>query len=197
MLVFSAIWRFTRHWKVCFIKKKEHETPPIWGHSGPIQASSRTYWKIKKPAFLEGRWYTGRKNRQIWAELAVHVGYHLQKGWFFYFLICTRWSLNGSQMTPDRWRFMFFFFAEAYLPMTCVLTFSFLSNIGSLFIYMQTIQHSQQVLLCTYHHRFYSTLHKKSTTNIQLIAQYKQNNIRPQQQSCVYDLWLQLMSTYR
>ena len=100
----------TLHLKVWFSKKKEHETPPIWGHSEPIQASSRTYWKIKKPAFLEGRWYTGRKIRQIWAELAVHVGYHLQKGWFFYFLICTRWSLNGSQMIPDRWRFMFFFF---------------------------------------------------------------------------------------
>ena len=44
----------------------------------------------------------------------------LQKGWFFYFPICTRWSLNGSRMTPDRWRFMFFFFDEAHLPMTCV-----------------------------------------------------------------------------
>ena len=80
----------TRHWKVCFIKKKEHETPPIWGHSGPIQASSRTYWKIKKPAFLEGRWYTGRKIRQIWAEWAVHVGCQLKKGWSFYFPIGTR-----------------------------------------------------------------------------------------------------------
>ena len=40
---------------------------------------------------------------------------------FFYFTICTRWSLNGSRMTPGGWRFMFFFFAESYFPMKCVL----------------------------------------------------------------------------
>ena len=115
----TLVLLLTRHWKVCFSKKKEHETPPIWGHLGPIQASSRTYCKIKKTAFFEGRWYTGRKIRQIWAEWAVYVGCQLQKGWFFDLAICTSWSLNGSRMTPGRWRFMFFFFAESYFQMKC------------------------------------------------------------------------------
>ena len=57
-----------------------------------------------------GRWYTGRKICQIWAEWAVYVDCHLQKGWFSGFPICTRWSLNGSRMTLAGWRFMFIFF---------------------------------------------------------------------------------------
>ena len=38
-------------------------------------------------AILEGRWYTGRKLRQIWAEWAVHASCYLQKGITFYFNI--------------------------------------------------------------------------------------------------------------
>ena len=34
--------------------------------------------KIFSLAVLEGRWYTGKKIRQIWAESAVHASYYLQ-----------------------------------------------------------------------------------------------------------------------
>ena len=40
--------------------------------------------KIKARALLEGRWYTGKKLHQIWAEWAVHASCYLQKGLSFY-----------------------------------------------------------------------------------------------------------------
>ena len=43
----------TLHLKGWFIIKNEQETPPTFGHLGPIQVSSRIYWKIDKTAFLE------------------------------------------------------------------------------------------------------------------------------------------------
>ena len=35
------------------------------------------------PAFFEGRWYTGKMARQIWAEWAVCLSSYLWKGWIF------------------------------------------------------------------------------------------------------------------
>ena len=40
-----------------------------------IAKDKKIHWAI-----LEGRWYTGRKIRQIWAEWAVCVGCYLQNG---------------------------------------------------------------------------------------------------------------------
>ena len=74
-----------------------------------------------------------------------------------------------------------------------LLTFSFfLSNIGSLFIYMQTIQHSQVLLyVLTTTGSLYSS-QKSTTNNIQLIAQYKQKTTLDHSNSLlrIYDLTL-------
>ena len=44
------------------------------------------------------------------ANFSACVPLASQKGCFFYFPICRRWSLNGSWMSPGGWRFMLFFF---------------------------------------------------------------------------------------
>ena len=64
---------FTLHLKEQFSKINEHETPLAWGFSGPVWALFFTYWKIIRSAYLKGWWHTGRKFRQIWAELTVFV----------------------------------------------------------------------------------------------------------------------------
>ena len=54
------------------------------GTFGEVQI---TNIEIKSDALLEGRWYIGRKIRQIGAEWAVHASCYLQKGITFYFNI--------------------------------------------------------------------------------------------------------------
>ena len=78
------------------------------------------------------------------------------------------------------------------LPILLYLLLVFLSNIGSLFIYMQTIQHSQVLLyVLTTTGSLYSS-QKSTTNNIQLIAQYKQKTTSDHSNSLlrIYDLTL-------
>ena len=46
-----------------------------------------TNMEIIRHAHMEGRWYTGRKLHQIWADWAVHARCYLQKGMTFHFNI--------------------------------------------------------------------------------------------------------------
>ena len=46
-----------------------------------------TNMEIIRHAHMEGRWYTGRKLHQIWADWAVYARCYLQKGMTFHFNI--------------------------------------------------------------------------------------------------------------
>ena len=67
----------THHWKCQLAKKKELLIPPIWGCCGPTGGSIFTPGQKNHPAFFEGRWYTGKMARQIWAEWAVCLSSYL------------------------------------------------------------------------------------------------------------------------
>ena len=58
-------------------QKKELLIPPIWGCCGPTGGSIFTPGQKNHPAFFEGRWYTGKMARQIWAEWAVCLSSYL------------------------------------------------------------------------------------------------------------------------
>ena len=62
---------------VSWPKKKELLIPPIWGCCGPTGGSIFTPGQKNHPAFFEGRWYTGKMARQIWAEWAVCLSSYL------------------------------------------------------------------------------------------------------------------------
>ena len=58
-------------------KKKELLISPIWGCYGPTGGSIFTPGQKNHPAVFEGRWYTGKMARQIWAEWAVCLSSYL------------------------------------------------------------------------------------------------------------------------
>ena len=101
---------YTHHWKCQLAKNKELSIPPIWGCWGPTRNSFFTHGQIKHPPFFEGRWYTGKIIRQIWAEWAVCLNSYLWKGWMFYLSMGKKWISSGSTTIPDRWYQKFFFF---------------------------------------------------------------------------------------
>ena len=68
---------FTHHWKCQLAKNKELLIPPIWDCFGPTESSFFTHGQIKNPAFFEGRCYTGKMIRQMWAESAVCLNSYL------------------------------------------------------------------------------------------------------------------------
>ena len=89
MLQSSAIERSvsdsaTHLWKCQLAKNKELLIPPIWDCCGPTEGSFFTHGQIKNPAFFEGRCYTGKMIRQMWAESAGCLNSYLGRGWIFY-----------------------------------------------------------------------------------------------------------------
>ena len=115
----------THHWKCQLAKKKELLIPPIWGCCGPTGGSIFTPGQKNHPAFFEGRWYTGKMARQIWAEWAVCLSSYLWKGWMVFLPRGKNWTSSRSTTTPDRWYWKFFFFGQLVLPMMCVKPFKF------------------------------------------------------------------------
>ena len=67
----------THYWKCQLAKNKELLIPPIWDCCGPTEGSFFTHGQIKNPAFFEGRCYTGKMIRQMWAESAVCLNSYL------------------------------------------------------------------------------------------------------------------------
>ena len=67
----------THHWKCQLAKNKELLIPPIWDCCGPTEGSFFTHGQIKNPAFFEGRCFTGKMIRQMWAESAVCLNSYL------------------------------------------------------------------------------------------------------------------------
>ena len=110
----------THHWKCQLAKKKELLIPPIWGCCGPTGGSIFTPGQKNHPAFFEGRWYTGKMARQIWAEWAVCLSSYLWKGWMVFLPRGKNWTSSRSTTTPDRWYWKFFFSGQLVLPMMCV-----------------------------------------------------------------------------
>ena len=110
----------TLHRKCQSGKWNELSIPLTWDHLGPIKGSYFTYWRKNELPLFEGRWYTGQKIRQIWAEWAVCVNSYLKKGWLIFFPIGKKWTLNRSQMIPGKWHWKFIPFAQLTLPMECV-----------------------------------------------------------------------------
>ena len=102
-------------------QKKELLIPPIWGCCGPTGGSIFTPGQKNHPAFFEGRWYTGKMARQIWAEWAVCLSSYLWKGWMVFLPRGKNWTSSRSTTTPDRWYQKFFFFGQLTLPMMCDL----------------------------------------------------------------------------
>ena len=68
---------YTHHWKCQLAKNKELLIPLIWDCCGPTEGSFFTHGQIKNPAFFEGRCYTGKMIRQMWAESAVCLNSYL------------------------------------------------------------------------------------------------------------------------
>ena len=68
---------YTHHWKCQLAKIKELLIPPIWDCCGPTEGSFFTHGQIKNPAFFEGRCYTGKMIRQMWAESAMCLNSYL------------------------------------------------------------------------------------------------------------------------
>ena len=93
-------------------QKKELLIPPIWGCCGPTGGSIFTPGQKNHPAFFEGRWYTGKMARQIWAEWAVCLSSYLWKGWMVFLPRGKNWTSSRSTTTPDRWYWKFFFLAN-------------------------------------------------------------------------------------
>ena len=110
---------FTHHWKCQLAKNKELLIPPIWDCCGPTEGSFFTHGQIKNPAFFEGRCYTGKMIRQMWAESAVCLNSYLWRGWIFYLSMGKKWTPSRSTTTPDRWYQKFFIFGQLTLPMMC------------------------------------------------------------------------------
>ena len=108
------ILHYTHHWKRQSAKNKELSIPPIWGCCGPTGGSIFTPGQKNHPAFFEGRWYTGKMARQIWAEWAVCLSSYLWKGWMVFFPRGKNWTSSRSTTTPDRWYWKFFFLANWY-----------------------------------------------------------------------------------
>ena len=117
--------RNTHHWKCQLAKKKELLIPPIWGCCGPTGGSIFTPGQKNHPAFFEGRWYTGKMARQIWAEWAVCLSSYLWKGWMVFLPRGKNWTSSRSTTTPDRWYWKFFFFGQLVLPMMCAIKVAF------------------------------------------------------------------------
>ena len=109
----------THHWKCQLAKNKELLIPPIWDCCGPTEGSFFTHGQIKNPAFFEGRCYTGKMIRQMWAESAVCLNSYLWRGWIFYLSMGKKWTPSRSTRTPDRWYQKFFIFGQLALPMMC------------------------------------------------------------------------------
>ena len=124
MLQSSAIERSvsdsTHLWKCQLAKNKELLIPPIWDCCGPTEGSFFTHGQIKNPAFFEGRCFTGKMIRQMWAESAVCLNSYLWRGWIFYLSMGKKWTPSRSTTTPDRWYQKFFIFGQLTLPMMCV-----------------------------------------------------------------------------
>ena len=102
----------TLHLKGWFIKKMNMKCHlPGWGHSGPIQASFRTYWKIDETAFLEmsANMHTAH-SAQIWQIFLPVFNRPSKKAVLsiFQYVRDEAW-MAGSRMTPGRWHFMFIF----------------------------------------------------------------------------------------
>ena len=123
----------THRWKCQLAKTKELSIPPIWGCWGPTRNSFFTHGQIKHPPFFEGRWYTGKIIRQIWAEWAVCLHSYLWKGWMFYLSMGQKWIPSGSTTIPDRWYQKFFFFGWLALPMMCEISPNFSYNLLSVY----------------------------------------------------------------
>ena len=109
-------------------QKKELLIPPIWGCCGPTGGSIFTPGQKNHPAFFEGRWYTGKMARQIWAEWAVCLSSYLWKGWMVFLPRGKNWTSSRSTTTPDRWYWKFFFSGQLVLPMMCVIAFCSTKN---------------------------------------------------------------------
>ena len=67
-------------------------------------------------AILEGRWYTGRKIRQIWAEWAVCITWYLQNGPGNFFVFCNFESLKHPYNKLWSRNLLNFFPSELPLP---------------------------------------------------------------------------------
>ena len=68
-------------------KKKLPSTSLVKMAQGTFIEAQITNMEIIRHAHMEGRWYTGRKLHQIWADWAVHARCYLQKGMTFHFNI--------------------------------------------------------------------------------------------------------------
>ena len=68
-------------------KKKLPSTSLVKMAQGTFIEAQITNMEIICHAHMEGRWYTGRKLYQIWADWAVHARCYLQKGMTFHFNI--------------------------------------------------------------------------------------------------------------
>ena len=67
-------------------------------------------------AILEGRWYTGRKIRQIWAEWAVCITWYLQNGPGNFFVFCNFESHKYPHNKLWSRNLLHFFSSELPLP---------------------------------------------------------------------------------
>ena len=67
--------------------KKLPSTSLVKMAQGTFIEAQITNMEIICHAHMEGRWYTGRKLYQIWADWAVHARCYLQKGMTFHFNI--------------------------------------------------------------------------------------------------------------
>ena len=152
----GKIIAFTHHWKCQLAKKKELLIPPIWGCCGPTGGSIFTPGQKNHPAFFEGRWYTGKMARQIWAEWAVCLSSYLWKGWMVFLPRGKNWTSSRSTTTPDRWYWKFFFFGQLVLPMMCdvsgsfgilkILNYKYELNAKGLLIIESTVLHPVLIL---------------------------------------------------
>ena len=68
-------------------QKKLPSTSLVKMAQGTFIEAQITNMEIICHAHMEGRWYTGRKLYQIWADWAVHARCYLQKGMTFHFNI--------------------------------------------------------------------------------------------------------------
>ena len=115
--IMLVIWTLsTPHWNDDLNIINEQRIPMVnssnlvlWQHKIPI-------FKIRSPGLLEGRWYTGKKLCQIWAVLAVHASWYLQKPWWYHLnnhdfilLICPITDFS-------HWFHLFIYYIEIIIP---------------------------------------------------------------------------------
>ena len=93
-----------------------------------VDLNKRAIWackivkmKIFRPGLLEGRWYTGKKIRQIWAEWAVCISCYLQKPWSKDFHFDNFACPDGLFTQINHCTILYIYFIEIIIAMRGVL----------------------------------------------------------------------------